>query len=581
MNPSADAVIGDLGILKVTIQEDDSGVEFSAATYAAHEMDRNVEITVKRVGKIGFIGRGQVTFTVDYATADDTATAGQDYIAQSGTMRFGYFLNDWERTKTFTIPILDDGLVEGRETILLSLSNPSDGVVLGEQSTATVIIADNDTSTGPGRGANDSVQAILLLADGKAIIGGDFTFVDGTARNRIARLNSNTTLDSGFDPGSGANGTVYAVALQADGKVLLGGTFTNVNGVARHSIARLNSDGSVDPAFDPGAGAQGSSHSVQATVRAIAVQTNGQIVIGGYYSQYDGFSRLGIARLNANGSIDASFNPSYGPNAVFPIVLQPDGKILAAGYLKVSGYVVAFARLNADGSVDDTFQLGRDELGAAHVRGMALQMDGRILMNGNFIFKGSNQSFFGVLRFHTDGSIDHSFVSTNVIAGYINSFVLQLDERLIVGGRAARIAGVDPDGMVRVNPDGSLDATFDPKIDAQKDVFAVAVQPAGTMLIGGTFLRVNGLPRYRIAQLNADGSMISGVEFNPPVPMPEGHFRLTTKKPPPVNVIIEASSNMEDWIPIYTNTVPDSPLNFIDIGAIGFRQRFYRTVMKP
>lgn len=142
-NPSAEAVIGSLSTLDVTILEDDSGVEFSAATYAARETDSNVTITVRRVGKIGFGGRGGTRFTVDFATADGTATAGQDYIAQSGTMQFGYILNDWERYKTFNIPILADTLVEGSETILLSLSNPSDGVILGEQSTATVVIADS------------------------------------------------------------------------------------------------------------------------------------------------------------------------------------------------------------------------------------------------------------------------------------------------------------------------------------------------------------------------------------------------------------------------------------------------------
>src|SRR5207253_1701889 len=128
---------------------------------------------------------------------------------------------------------------------------------------------------------NDTVQAILPLPDGKAIIGGDFTFVDGTARNRIARLNANATLDSSFDSASSASGTVYALALQPDGRLLLGGAFTNVNGLPRYGIARLNPDGSLDTAFAPGTGVQGNSHGLQATVRAIAVQTNGQILIGG------------------------------------------------------------------------------------------------------------------------------------------------------------------------------------------------------------------------------------------------------------------------------------------------------------
>src|SRR5439155_23329692 len=121
-------------------------------------------------------------------------------------------------------------------------------------------IQDNDSAAGAGRGANDSVQVILPLADGRAIIGGDFSFFDGVARNRVARLNANTSLDSSFDPGLGADGTVYAVAQQSDQKLLLAGAFTNINGIKRSGIARLNPNGSLDSAFDPGTGVQGSSH---------------------------------------------------------------------------------------------------------------------------------------------------------------------------------------------------------------------------------------------------------------------------------------------------------------------------------
>ena len=114
-NPSPDAVLGNLSTLDVTIHDDDPGVEFSAATYAVSEIDKNVTITVRRVGPMAGV------LTVDFTTSDGTATAGQDYTAQSGTLRFGYFLNDWERYKTFTIPILDDTLVEGPETVILQI----------------------------------------------------------------------------------------------------------------------------------------------------------------------------------------------------------------------------------------------------------------------------------------------------------------------------------------------------------------------------------------------------------------------------------------------------------------------------
>jgi len=313
-NPSPDAVLGNLSTLDVTIHDDDPGVEFSAASYAVSEMETKVVITIRRVGPI------QGPLTADFATMDGTATAGQDYTAQSGTLRFGYFLNDWERYKTFSIPILDDTLVEGSETILLALSNPTGGV-LGSQSTASVVIQDNDSAAGAGRGANDSVQVILPLADGRAIIGGDFTFVDGVARNRVARLNANTSLDSSFNPGLGTDGAVYAVAQQSDQKLLLAGAFTNINGIKRSGIARLNPNGSLDSAFDPGTGVQGSSHGAQARVRSMIVQTNGQILTGGLFSANGGLPRSGIARLKPDGSVDSACNASYGPDAVLRMVL--------------------------------------------------------------------------------------------------------------------------------------------------------------------------------------------------------------------------------------------------------------------
>src|SRR5204862_1512162 len=253
----------------------------------------------------------------------------------------------------------------------------------------------------------------------------------GVPRNRIARMNENMSLDVGFDPGAGADGTLYALALQSDGKVLIGGSFTNINGIRRNGIARLNEDGSLDPQFDPGGGVQGSAHGVSASVRSIAVQTNGQIVIGGFFLGYGDLPRDGIARLNPDGSVDRLFNPSYGQDAVFPIVLQSDGRILAGGYFSVSGLIIEFARLNNDGSVDEGFTLGADELLMAHVSGVAVGGDGKILMNGRFVFRDTNRDFVGVLRFNNAGSIDATYVSTNVIEGYVNRFVFQEDQKLL------------------------------------------------------------------------------------------------------------------------------------------------------
>ncbi|MEM6321521.1 MAG: delta-60 repeat domain-containing protein, partial [Bacteroidota bacterium] len=158
-----------------------------------------------------------------------------------------------------------------------------------------------DTSFDPGSGTNATVQSVAVQSDGKVLIGGDFTTVNGTSRARIARLNADGSLDTSFDPGSGTNGDVQSVAVQSDGKVLIGGFFTTVDGTGRRRIARLNADGSLDTSFDPGSG-------TNATVQSVAVQSDGKVLIGGDFTSVDGTSRNSIARLNADGSLDTSFD---------------------------------------------------------------------------------------------------------------------------------------------------------------------------------------------------------------------------------------------------------------------------------
>jgi len=176
-----------------------------------------------------------------------------------------------------------------------------------------------------GDGTNNTVFTTALQPDGKVIIGGQFTTYNGTARNCIARLNADGSLDATFNPGSGADGTVLTTALQPDGKVIIGGFFTTYNGTARNRIARLNADGSLDATFNPGSGA---SH----TVRTIALQPDGKVIIGGNFTTYNGTARARMARLNADGSLDATFNPGLGADGtVRTIALQPDGKVIIGG----------------------------------------------------------------------------------------------------------------------------------------------------------------------------------------------------------------------------------------------------------
>ena len=160
------------------------------------------------------------------------------------------------------------------------------------------------STTGAGLvGGSNSVSAISLQPDGKIIVGGTFTTYNGIPRSRIARLNSDGTLDNSFIPtGSGFNGIVYKTILQPDGKILAVGNFTSFNGSPRPYIARLNTDGSLDPTFvQVGSGLDNS-------VYGLAQQSDGKIIVVGDFTAYNGSSRSYVARLNMDGSLDATFS---------------------------------------------------------------------------------------------------------------------------------------------------------------------------------------------------------------------------------------------------------------------------------
>jgi len=179
--------------------------------------------------------------------------------------------------------------------------------------------------------ANALVRAVVVQPDGKILIGGSFTTLspDGgapVARNRIARLNSNGTLDTNFNPS--ANASVFAIALQDDGKILIGGDFTRLTNsigapVTRNRIARLDAiTGEVD-SFNPNA---------NSSVLSIVVLTNGNILAGGNFSTNGGAARRYIAKLDATtGAADSLFNPNSG-GTISTIAVQSDGRVLVGGF---------------------------------------------------------------------------------------------------------------------------------------------------------------------------------------------------------------------------------------------------------
>jgi len=347
-----------------------------------------------------------------------------------------------------------------------------------------------------GSGGSDTVTTTLVRADGKIFIGGSFTAFNGTARNRIARLNSDGSLDTSFNPGTGANSWIYTTALQADGKLIIGGNFSSFNGTARRSIARLNGDGSLDTSFNPGSGPNG-------TVYTTTVQADGKVIIGGYFTTFNGIARNYIARLNSNGSLDTTFNPGSGVDSyVWSIAMQADGKVMIGGdFTTFNGAARrSIARLNSDGSLDTSFNPGT---GAnSHVRSTALQVDGKLIIGGDFnSFDGTARN--RIARLNSDGSLDTGFNPGTGANSHVWTTALQVDGRVIIGGYFTTFNGTARNYIARLDSDGSLDTTFNPGSGADSYVRTIAWQPDGNVVIGGYFTSYNGTFINRIARVSA------------------------------------------------------------------------------
>jgi uncharacterized delta-60 repeat protein len=213
-----------------------------------------------------------------------------------------------------------------------------------------------------GTGAKPSVDAMHILPDGKILIAGGFTNVNGIAKQGIARLNADGTLDTSYSLTLTGSLSLGRILPSPGGKLLLVGAFTSIGGINTTNIARLHPDGTPDTGFVSATVLPGLQADTRALVRPI-VQADGKIVIGGTFTNVGGLSRNGVARLNADGSLDTSFDPGTGVSlgfdtggattvpTTYSLVQQPDGKILIGGsFYNVNGVQQQnLARLNGDG----------------------------------------------------------------------------------------------------------------------------------------------------------------------------------------------------------------------------------------
>jgi uncharacterized delta-60 repeat protein len=300
-----------------------------------------------------------------------------------------------------------------------------------------------------GDGFDDTVFTIALQPDGKILVGGSFSSYDGEDSSYIIRLNSDGTIDGTFNIGNGFDNGVTSIQLQSDGKILVGGGFTTYNGITRNRIIRLNSDGTIDNTFNIGTGFDGD-------VNTIAIQSNGRITVGGWFSSYNGTSRNYIIRLNSNGSIDNTFGVLTGFNAgIEDILIRPNGTILVGGYFTTYRglYYPFFIVLNSNGSISSTFNIGSgfDDI----VNTIQLQPDGKILVGGRFSSCDNTTSNY-IIRLNSNGSIDDTFNIGDGFDFFVNTIALQPDGKILVGGDFTSYDSEDSPYIIKLNSDGTI-----------------------------------------------------------------------------------------------------------------------------
>lgn len=457
-------------------------------------------------------------------TADPGAPAVQHI--DEATLDWG---TDDVTDRFIVVPLFDDKGAEFNEDLEVVLyKDPgedfSSGYVNLYSGVCTIKILDNDTPAGASEspfnpdndkltdppyittpGANNTVQSVAVQPDGKVVIGGDFSSYNTFNRSGIARLNFDGQIDHSFDPGTGVAGFVRAVALQADGKILVGGGFDAVNGIPRFSIARLLTNGVVDATFNPGIGADG-------PVRAICVQPDGKILIGGEFLSYDGTNRTYIARLNADGRLDTSFDPGAGPSA--PV----NSIAVTAGALDVNHSA-------AGGPAEDRFLVDTgSSQGTITINYDFLQVpdDMRVYYDGQVIFDTGLVSGAATITVPygpgTSTSVEIVMNEGSGLAGTIWTYDMQIqpfvDDRIVIGGEFTDYNGTSINFVARLNQDGSLDSSFDPGSAADDVVYAVAKQ-GNKVFLAGDFKTVDLRPRHGIARLNEDGSL--DLSFDPGV----------------------------------------------------------------
>lgn len=381
-------------------------------------------------------------------------------------------------------------------------------------------------------GFNNVVYTSVIQSDGSAIVGGTFQSYKNVTCRHIARLDMSGSLDTAFTNhgGNGFNSSstmyVQTIAIQQNGQIVVGGNFTSYGSNTNvKNIARINFDGTLDTPFSDTAGSNG----FNGVVNAIAIQPNGKILVGGDFTQYQLPNHpVGrIVRLNIDGSIDHTFNfTGSTSNAGFngtvnSIKVQSDGKILVGGdftnYNGTAAVVNRLIRLDSIGNVDQTFKTNINLFGGfnGNIYDIELTKQNKIIVGGAFYKTNSFLTSNRIACLNQNGTFDTTFIPVNFgcTSSYVAAVEIQQDNKILIGGLFQSYLDKDnsttvTSKLLRLNSDGTLDKSFNNNYTSPSFgggttnyVKSLSQYSNGKILVGGTFSSYNGNTKNKIVRL--------------------------------------------------------------------------------
>jgi uncharacterized delta-60 repeat protein len=397
----------------------------------------------------------------------------------------------------------------------------------------TILVTNLTPNIVAGLRANDTVLRIGLQSSGKSIITGNFTAYNNIARNGIARLNTDVTLDTTFSSiGSTTDISGYPIQgldIQSDDKIVVVGRFSGFSGGSNGAnIARLLPNGSIDSAFNTGgSGFTGITGTNSNVVYTVKILSNGYMLAGGDFNWYNGIQRNSLVKIKPDGSVDTTFNmpvlAGY-KNTITNIAIQSDGKVLVSGffYMSPNGTYRSLIRLLSDGSIDTSFTMGNLSgsidhnqigVGGFPISKVILQPDGKIIVVGAFTkFNGTNVNC--IARLLSSGVVDTSFITTTGVNRKILETIIEsTTNKIIIGGEFDLFGTTPVKKMIRLNTNGTLDTSFSigtgtthstPLTNCpycRNSIWALKQQTDGKILVGGSFTSFNGLSATNITRI--------------------------------------------------------------------------------